>query len=97
MKITLFRAFEPYALSDVCWGLHVDKHIPVPHASKQARRNDFDIEGGGLRAKRTKLFSRPRPFDRWKTPLFYKLHNLIDKQMMIFRCLTDDDHYLQNL
>ena len=47
----------------------------------QARRNDSDT--GGLRAKRAKNL-RPRPLDRWKTPLFYKLHNLVDKQMMIF-------------
>ena len=58
----------------------------------QARRNDFDI---GRAA--SEMFLRPRTLGRWKTPLFYKLHNLNDKHiyMMMFWCLTDDDHYLQ--
>ena len=48
---------------------------------QQARRNDFDI--GWLRAERGEKLI-PRPLDRWKTPLFYILHYLIDKQMKIF-------------
>ena len=35
---------------------------------------------GGLRA--TKI--ETTPLDRWKPPLFCNLHNLIDKEMMIF-------------
>ena len=42
-------------------------------------------------------FSRPRRLDRWKTPLFYKLHYSNDEQLAIFRCLIDEEHHLQNL
>ena len=61
----------------------------------QACRNDFNI--GGAASEASGNFLRPRPFDRWKMPLLYKLHNLIDNEMMIFLCLIDDDHYLQDL
>ena len=37
------------------------------------------------------------PFGSLENALFFKLHYLIDKKIMIFWCLTDDDRYLQNL
>ena len=34
--------------------------------------------------------------DRWKTPLLHKFHNLNVKQVRIFLCFTENDHYIQN-
>ena len=39
---------------------------------------------GGPGAHPLENLLKPRPFDRWKTPLLYKLHYLLHKQIMIF-------------
>ena len=60
---------------------------------------------GGLRAKRAKMgvrglspgkFFKTTPFLSLETPFLYKLHNSNDVEMTLFRCLIDNEHYLQN-
>ena len=41
-------------------------------------------------------FLRPHPLDHWKMPLLYKLHVSFDKEMTIFRCQIDEEHYVRD-
>ena len=41
-------------------------------------------------------FFKTTPFLSLETPFLYKLHNLNDVEMTLFRCLIDNEHYLQN-
>ena len=41
-------------------------------------------------------FFKTTPFLSLETPFLYKLHNSNDVEMTLFRCLIDNEHYLQN-
>ena len=69
----------------------------------QARRNEIDI-GGGCERSELKWGSGGVPPGKFfkttlylslETPFLYKLHNSNDVEMMLFRCLIDNEHYLQ--
>ena len=52
-------------------------------------------ENGGPGALPRGNFSRPRPFYRWERPFCTNYTN--DVEMMLLRCLIDNEHYLQNV